>query len=112
MKALKHLNKYFLKYKYQLLVGIAITIIARIFLLFTPRFVREIFKVVEDYNQGIITEVSVVRSELLEDILYIIGAAIIAGIFTFLMRQTIINMSRHIEYDLKTKSISNTNVCL
>ncbi|MHA7944705.1 ABC transporter ATP-binding protein [Formosa sp. 3Alg 14/1] len=103
MKALKHVNKYFLKYKYQLLFGIAITIIARIFMLFTPRFVREIFKVVEDYNQGIITEVAVVRSELLEDILYIIGAAIIAGIFTFLMRQTIINMSRHIEFDLKNE---------
>ncbi|MFB9052587.1 ABC transporter ATP-binding protein [Formosa undariae] len=103
MKALKHVNKYFLKYKYQLLFGIAITIIARIFMLFTPRFVREIFKVVEDYNQGIITDVAVVRSELLEDILYIIGAAIIAGIFTFLMRQTIINMSRHIEFDLKNE---------
>ncbi|WP_434035643.1 ABC transporter ATP-binding protein [Formosa sp. 4Alg 33] len=103
MKALKHVNKYFLKYKYQLLFGIAITIIARIFMLFTPRFVREIFKVVEDYNQGIIIEVAVVRSELLEDILYIIGAAIIAGIFTFLMRQTIINMSRHIEFDLKNE---------
>ncbi|CDF78802.1 ABC transporter, permease protein [Formosa agariphila KMM 3901] len=103
MKALKHVNKYFLKYKYQLLFGIAITIIARIFMLVTPRFVREIFKVVEDYKAGTITEVSVVRAELLEDILYIIGAAIIAGLFTFLMRQTIINMSRHIEFDLKNE---------
>ncbi|WP_299781439.1 ABC transporter ATP-binding protein [uncultured Formosa sp.] len=103
MKALKHLNKYFLKYKYQLLFGIVITIVARIFILFTPRFVREIFKVVEDYNSGKITEISVVRSELLLDIAYIIGAAIIAGLFTFLMRQTIINMSRHIEFDLKNE---------
>ncbi|QDO95373.1 ABC transporter ATP-binding protein [Formosa sediminum] len=103
MKSLTHLNKYFLKYKYQLLFGIIITIVARIFMLFTPRFVREIFKVVEDYHNGIITDVSVVRSELLEDIAYIIGAAIIAGIFTFLMRQTIINMSRHIEFDLKNE---------
>ncbi|WP_159024017.1 ABC transporter ATP-binding protein [Formosa sp. L2A11] len=103
MKSLKHLNKYFLKYKYQLLFGIVITIIARIFILFTPRFVREIFKVVEHYNNGIITEVAVVKSELLEDIAYIIGAAIIAGLFTFLMRQTIINMSRHIEFDLKNE---------
>ena len=103
MKALKHLNKYFLKYKYQLLFGILITIVARIFMLVTPRFVREIFKVVENYNNGIITEVSEVRTELLQDIAYIIGAAIIAGIFTFLMRQTIINMSRHIEFDLKNE---------
>ncbi|WP_435139144.1 ABC transporter ATP-binding protein [Formosa sp. A9] len=103
MKALQHLNKYFLKYKTQLIIGILITIIARIFLLFTPRFVREIFKVVEDYQQGVITDPAVVRAELLEDILYIIGAAIVAGIFTFLMRQTIINMSRYIEYDLKNE---------
>lgn len=103
MKALKHLNKYFFKYKTQLIIGIIITIIARIFLLFTPRFVREIFNVVEDYNQGVITDVAVVKSELLEDILYIVGAAIVAGVFTFLMRQTIINMSRYIEYDLKNE---------
>ena len=35
--------------------------------------------------------------------LYIVGAAVIAGIFTFLMRQTIINVSRYIEYDLKNE---------
>ncbi|MGJ5643178.1 ABC transporter ATP-binding protein [Formosa sp. S-31] len=103
MKELQHLNKYFFKYKYHLLLGIIITIVARIFLLFTPRFVREIFKVVEDYKAGKISEIAIVKSELLEDIFYIIGAAVIAGIFTFLMRQTIINMSRYIEYDLKNE---------
>ncbi len=100
MKELKHLNKYFLKYKNHLLVGIVITVIARIFLLFTPRYIRRIFEIIE--NKAGLNE-DQIRAELLEAILYIIGAAIIAGIFTFLMRQTIINVSRYIEYDLKNE---------
>lgn len=100
MKELKHLNKYFLKYKTHLLVGVVITIVARIFLLFTPRYIRRIFEIIE--NKAGLNE-NQIRGELLEAILYIIGAAIIAGVFTFLMRQTIINVSRYIEYDLKNE---------
>ncbi|ALJ04561.1 ABC transporter [Pseudalgibacter alginicilyticus] len=101
MKELQHLNKYFLKYKKHLLIGIVITIIARIFLLFTPRYIKKIFEVVEKHQKGL--GESSIQSELIEIILYIVGAAIIAGIFTFLMRQTIINVSRYIEYDLKNE---------
>lgn len=43
------------------------------------------------------------RSELLLNIGYLLGAALIAGAFTFLMRQTIINVSRYVEYDLKNE---------
>lgn len=100
MKELQHLNKYFLKYKTHLLIGIVITIVARIFLLFTPRYIRRIFEIIE--NKAGLTDTQI-KSELLEAILYIIGAAVIAGIFTFLMRQTIINVSRYIEYDLKNE---------
>jgi ATP-binding cassette subfamily B protein len=103
MKELQHLNKYFLKYKSRLLFGILITIIARIFMLFTPRFVREIFIVVEKWNANEITDASIFRAALLENVLYIIGAAFVAGVFTFLMRQTIINVSRYIEFDLKNE---------
>ena len=103
MKELQHLNKYFYKYRFRLLLGIVITIIARIFLLFTPRFIRESINVVDDYRKGIVTDIAIVKSELLVNILWIIGAALIAGIFTFLMRQTIINVSRYIEFDLKNE---------
>jgi len=103
MKELQHLNKYFYKYRFRLLLGIIITIIARIFLLFTPRFIRESINVVDDYRKGIVTDIAIVKAELLVNILWIIGAAIIAGIFTFLMRQTIINVSRYIEFDLKNE---------
>jgi len=103
MKELQHLNKYFYKYRSRLLLGIIITIIARIFLLYTPRYVREIINTVVEYKDGIITDEALFRAELLQNILWIIGAAIIAGIFTFLMRQTIINVSRYIEFDLKNE---------
>lgn len=102
MKELQHLNKYFLKYKTNLLIGIFITIIARMFLLFTPRYVKKIFIVIEKYfNEEI--PIEAFKVELLEAILFIIGAAIIGGILTFFMRQYIINVSRYIEFDLKNE---------
>ncbi|WP_179018868.1 ABC transporter ATP-binding protein [Winogradskyella forsetii] len=102
MKALKHLNKYFYKYRYRLIVGIIITIIAKIFALFTPRLIGASINVVSDHLDGKITE-EVFRSDLTTNILYLIGAAVVAGVFTFLMRQTIINVSRYIEFDLKNE---------
>ena len=102
MKALKHLNKYFYKYRYRLIVGIIITIVAKVFALFTPRLVGASINVVSDRLEGKITA-EVFRAELMTNILYLIGAAVVAGIFTFLMRQTIINVSRYIEYDLKNE---------
>ena len=102
MKALKHLNKYFFKYRYRLIIGIIITIIAKIFVLFTPKFVGASIDLVDDkLNNRITTEVF--QQELLINVIYIIGAAIVAGLLTFLMRQTIINVSRYIEYDLKNE---------
>ncbi|AUP78145.1 ABC transporter ATP-binding protein [Flavivirga eckloniae] len=102
MKELQHLNKYFLKYKTHLLIGVVITIAARIFLLYTPRYVKQIFVVVGEAKSGKITQ-EVFKAELLEAILYIVGAAIIGAILTFFMRQTIINVSRYIEFDLKNE---------
>lgn len=103
MKELQHVNKYFYKYRYKLLAGILITIVARIFLLFTPELIGRSVDVIDRYRKGITTNVAVVKSELLTNIFYIIGAAIIGGVFTFLMRQTIIYVSRHIEFDLKNE---------
>jgi len=103
MKELQHLNKYFLKYKWHLLIGVIITIVARIFLLFTPRYVKKIFAAIEKYKSGLQTSTQTLKAELAEIIFYIIGAAIIAGLLSFLMRQTIINVSRFIEYDLKNE---------
>ena len=103
MKALSYLNKFFVKYKYRLIVGIICTIIARILSLFTPRLIGKSLNVVEKYINGDITDLEIVKSELLINILLIIGAVLLAGIFTFIMRQAIIVTSRLIEFDLKNE---------
>ena len=103
MKELKHVNKYFLKYKWHLIVGLFITILARIFALVTPRLIRESTNAIENYVTGETVSIAEVRSELMTNILLIIGATLIAAFFTFLMRQTFIVVSRHIEFDLKNE---------
>ncbi len=59
--------------------------------------------VVDDYQKEVITDVAEVKSALLINVLIIVGVALIAGFFTFLMRQTIIVTSRLIEFDLKNE---------
>ncbi|MFT7898390.1 ABC transporter ATP-binding protein [Tenacibaculum ascidiaceicola] len=103
MKALQYLNKYFVKYKWRLLLGILITILSKILTLKIPNFVGDSLNVVEDYQLGKITEMSEVKSILLTNILLIVGVTLLGGFFTFLMRQTIIVMSRLIEFDLKNE---------
>ena len=103
MRALRHLNKYFLKYKYRLIVGLIITIIARIFSIAVPKFVGDSVDIVEQYINGEISTIDEVKSGLLMNILLILGAVLIAAFFTFLMRQTFIVVSRFIEYDLKNE---------
>ncbi len=102
MKELKHINKYFKKYRLRLFLGVLITIGAKIFALFTPRYIGKAITTISKKIEGDISETAF-REELTTTIGYLIGAAIIAGLFTFLMRQTIINVSRFIEYDLKNE---------
>lgn len=102
MKELQHLNKYFRKYRFKLLVGILITMIARIFQLVMPSYVKKSIEVVEGFIGNDILKAEA-REMLFEYILIIVGAALLSGFFTFLMRQTIINVSRYIEYDLKNE---------
>jgi ATP-binding cassette subfamily B protein len=102
MKELKYLNKYLKKYWLKLFAGIIITIIARIFSLVMPSYVNKSIVAVEDFIGDSISK-SEAKDVLLEYILIIIGAALLSALFTFLMRQTIINVSRYIEYDLKNE---------
>lgn len=106
MKALKSLNSYFYKYRYRLLVGVLFVILSVIFKLFPARFVRQSFDVaqtaIEKYRENPDEfGMSALKSELIYYGLMIIGAALLSGLFMFFMRQTIIVVSRHIEYDLK-----------
>ncbi|WP_121665635.1 ABC transporter ATP-binding protein [Mesonia aquimarina] len=103
MKELKHLNKYFLKYKGRLFIGLIITVAARIFALYVPQFIGDSTNVIEEYINEEVTSISVVKSELIKNILLILGAAFLSGFLTFLMRQTFIVVSRYIEFDLKNE---------
>ncbi len=103
MRALRHLNKYFLKYKYKLLVGLVITIIARIFTTLVPAIVGKSVDVVQKYLDKEITDIAEVKNGLIINILLIVGAVLISALFTFLMRQTFIVVSRFIEFDLKNE---------
>lgn len=103
MKELKYLNKYFLKYKGRLLLGVFITIIATVFKLVVPMKIGDSVTSVKQYMNGEITDIAIVEHELLINILLLLGAALLSAFFTFMMRQTFIVVSRYIEYDLKNE---------
>ena len=103
MKELQYLNKYFVKYKYRFLLGIFITIIAQIFSLFTPKLISKSFEAIERFSKTNTSDISIIRNELFHNILLVIATTMVAGFLTFLMRQTLIVMSRHIEFDLKNE---------
>ena len=102
MKSLKYLNKFFYKYRFRILIGILITIIARIFALVAPNLIGDSITIIDNYlSYG--NDPTIVKKSLINNILLIIGASITAGFFTFIMRQTLINVSRFIEFDLKNE---------
>ena len=103
MKELHYLNKYFLKYQTKLLLGFLITVIARIFSLVAPRLIGNSLTAVENFLESESSDLSSIKEILLINILVIIGTTLVSGFLTFLMRQTIINVSRFIEFDLKNE---------
>ena len=102
MKSLNYLNKFFFKYRLKILIGILITIIARFFALVAPNLIGESITIIDNYlsNGG---DPTIIRKSLIKNISFIVGAAFLAGGFTFIMRQTLINVSRFIEFDLKNE---------
>ncbi|CAM3479449.1 ABC transporter ATP-binding protein [Flavobacterium chungbukense] len=109
MKELSYLNKYFIKYKYSFCLGILTTIIAQIFSLYTPKLISKSLNAIENFDKLSAADqkseiiIGNFRADLIHNVLLIIGTTIVAGFLTFLMRQTLIVMSRHIEFDLKNE---------
>jgi len=103
LKELSYINKYFSKYKKNLISGIIIIIAARILLLITPGLIRNSINVIDNYRTGTISNFEIVENELINNIFLILLASVLAGVFTFLTRQTIINVSRYVEFDLKNE---------
>jgi len=112
MKYLFYLNKYFLKYKWRLLIGTVFVLCQNYFKILQPRMVRYALDLVVEniglYHMydGFDSQAELYAS--LANILLFFGAvvlllALIGGIFMYFMRQTIIVMSRLIEYDLRNE---------
>ncbi len=100
MKHLKVLNVYFLKYKKYLLSGLLFVTLSSLFGTYQGVIVRKgTNQIIELINQNTATP----ASKFIEYGLTIIALALVSGLFMFLMRQTIIVMSRHIEYDQKNE---------
>jgi ATP-binding cassette subfamily B multidrug efflux pump len=79
------------------------TILSKLLALQVPRIIGDSFNIVEDYLSEKVTDLALVKHELLMNVLIIIGVALLGGFLTFLMRQTIIVTSRLIEFDLKNE---------
>lgn len=107
MKSLLSLNKYFFKYRWKLLAGLAFVAISVIFGILPAELVRESFNIVEDalktYRENPDFDQSDLRNKLILYGVIIIGSSLLKGLFMFFMRQTIIVVSRHIEYDMKNE---------
>jgi ATP-binding cassette subfamily B protein len=101
LRALQYLNRYLKKYRFLLLLGLLFTVSSRVFAVLAPSLVGDSITAIEQFIRSGETDLTDIKRLLLTNIALIVGAALISGIFTFSMRQTIINVSRHIEYDLK-----------
>lgn len=103
MKHLFTLNRYFKKYKKKLLLGILFVILSNIFRVLQPQAIREALNRILEFIQSDKGQLQQEQlySELMKFGFYIFGFALLMGLFMYMMRQTIIVMSRLIEYDLR-----------
>jgi ATP-binding cassette subfamily B multidrug efflux pump len=126
MKHLASLNKYFWKYKWHFLLGIIFIVLSNYFRILAPQVTKYVLNIVEtglrkDYTpkgpslktnydplvrvfiQQLSSRESTFKTKILYSGIILLVLALISGFFMFLMRQTIIVMSRHIEYAQKNE---------
>ncbi len=112
MKNLGTLNKYFIRYKWYLILGLVFVTVSSISAAYPAKVMQQtidkVLQIIHPYQQA---NKSIVPQDIRSGIfnlvvlngLILLGLAILKGFFMFLMRQTIIVMSRHIEYDQKNE---------
>ncbi len=116
MKDLAYLNKFFIKYRWRFIPGVLFVIISNVFGVLPAPVIRIAFDLVTEnirvyqlfsgFNRQAIIY-SIFGTSLLLFGLLVLVLALLRGLFLFFMRQTIILMSRHIEYDLKNEIYSH-----
>ena len=107
MKALQHLNKYFWKYKYRFVLGLIFIFTSNVFGLYPPIYIGEVLNLISDSLSDKSSSGDTIQGILKGQLAYyaflVLLFAIGRGLFMFFMRQTLIVMSRMIEYDLKNE---------
>src|SRR5262245_53883104 len=110
MKALAYINKFFFKYKWRFMLGIVFVVVQNFFAIYPAQVVRKSLDTVvaslKDYHLHVTDQeqfISELTHQIFIFLLIIIGIALFRGFIMFLMRQTLIVMSRLIEYDLKNE---------
>lgn len=104
MKSLNYLNKYFYKYRWRLFLGVLFVGISNYFAVDGFTYARKAVDFIKNNINN--TDRNFVMNQLLEYAAIILGLALLSGIFLFFTRQTIIVMSRLVEYDLKNEIYS------
>ena len=119
MKYLAYLNKFFFKYKWHFLLGLLFVSASNYFRVLMPQMIREAMDLVID-NIALykIFDGSSLQSDLFKHIgntllffgILVLLLALLMGVFMYFMRQTIIVMSRLIEYDLRKEIFDHYQV--
>jgi ATP-binding cassette subfamily B protein len=107
MKELKYLLKFYKKYKWRFLIGVVFVVVSNVFALYPAVFTRKAFDTAKEaielgQNNGNVDFESLTSTLLYFGIMLILFS-LLKGVFMFFMRQTIIVMSRMIEYDIKNE---------
>lgn len=112
MRALSHLNKYLWRYRTRFLLGVLFVSISNLYAIIPPKIVRVTFDFLRDVKPIFTMMEGTPLHDMYFDVLVsaflffgfiIVLAALLKGVFMFLMRQTIVVMSRFVEYDLKNE---------
>lgn len=101
LRSLKSLNKYLWRYKKTLLLGIVFVVISNFFAVVPAQMVRKAFDALAEKLKSENVDTESISRQVLIYAGLIIAMALLKGVFMFLMRQTIIVMSRKVEYDIK-----------
>ena len=105
MKELKYLSKFYIKYRWRFALGVFFVVISNLFAIFPAVYTRKSFDLAKEAIVSSQSEYNF--TDLTYTLLYyglmLVLFALLKGLFMFLMRQTIIVMSRLIEYDLKNE---------
>ena len=103
MKPLLRLRPYLARYRTTLLWGLLTVVLSNVFNVALPLFVG---RAIDELKAGLQTG-NLDKGGILTYALLVVGFSLVAGVFTFLTRQTIIVVSRHVEFDIRNDFLAH-----